>query len=201
MGSMECNRESGKKLAVKYLSGFSSEYMIMKLQHAFDVGEFAYKVAARIKQRHHACHLDAELAGFLGYVHDIGRSRNNHLHELHTIDMLVEEGVDKDIARRAMHSQLVEQYGEKEGNVQKYFPVGIEGMILTYADMVVKTGSPISIEERVADIVEKTRNNTEMGPEMREDIIESTSRAVPRFKRYERIIFLLAGVESAKEFI
>ncbi|HII15438.1 MAG TPA: HD domain-containing protein [Nanoarchaeota archaeon] len=198
---MVYNREAGKKLAVKHLSGFSSEYMMMKLQHSFDVGEFAYKVAARIKKMHPACHVDAELAGFLGYVHDIGRARNNHLHELHTIDMLVEEGIDRDIARMAMHSQLLEQYGEKEGDVQKYLPVGIEGMILTYADMVVKTGSPISIDERVADVAERTRKSRQMNPELIREILESLPRAVRRFKRYERIVFLLAGVGSAKEFI
>jgi len=193
--NMIYDRESGMALAVKYLS---ESRFNNKLLHSFGVGEFAYRVASRILQKHASLtHLDAELAGFLGYVHDIGVSRTPLSHEIPSIEILIEDGVEPSIAKMAMHGQVEEQYGNGDG---RYLPVGIEGMILTYSDMTIHIQSPMSIEERIVDIKKRVSNIKDITPEKKNEILENIDKAYPRYKAYERIIFLISGAESFKDF-
>ena len=182
-------------LAVKYLSDLRFR---RKLLHSFGVGELAYRVAYKILKNHTSLtHLNAELAGFLGYAHDIGVSRSFLQHEIPGIEILKEEGVEPDIARRIMHGQVEEQYGNGDG---RYLPVGIEGMILTYSDMTIHIDKPISIEERIVDIKQRVSRLKDADEARKNDILVNIDKAYPRYKMYERIVFLISGVDSFKDF-
>lgn len=189
------DRNFGRKIALKYLS---EPQFQKKLIHSFGVGEFAFLVASKIVKKHPAIgDLVPERAGFLGYAHDIGVSRNILQHEIPSIEILVEEGVEYEIARRAMHGQMEEQYGNGDG---RYLPVGIEGIILTYSDMTIHTIKPISIEDRIDDIKQRVSSIKGMDAEKKKDIIVNIDKAYPRYKRYERIVFLLSGAGSFSDF-
>lgn len=189
------DRLSGRAIAVKYLSELRFKN---KLLHSFGVGEFACKVTFRIIKTYPSLtHLNPELAGFLGYVHDIGVARQPLQHEIPSIEMLISEGVEHSVAKMAMHGQVEEQYGNGDG---KYLPVGIEGMILTYSDMTVHIQKPMSIEERIVDIKERVSRIKGVPDEKKKDILVNIDKAYPRYKRYEKIIFLLSGAESFRDF-
>lgn len=128
------------------------------------------------------------------------KTKEDEKHEVHTIDILLKEKVNSRVARKAMHGQLVEQFGEKEGNIEQYMPMGIEGMILTYCDMSVRTGEPVTIRERAEEIIERIKAIPTMPEQLKRDIEENMYKALPRFERYERIILALAGIKSVKEF-
>ncbi len=176
------DRESGIRLVGKYLKGWKR-----KTEHSIGVADFAYRVARRVD-------VDPDLMAFLGYVHDIGYSRNFKDHENATIDMLTEEGYPPEIALMTMHGQLYEHTGD-----EKYLPKGIEGMILTYADMSVFT-SPMSLDERRNDIIQRVENAQKMTDLEKEVIIHNLDLAMPRFRVYEETILALAGAESYKDF-
>ena len=108
-----------------------------------------------------------------------------------------EEGVEPDIARRIMHGQVEEQYGNGDG---RYLPVGIEGMILTYSDMTIHIDKPISIEERIVDIKQRVSRLKDADEARKNDILVNIDKAYPRYKMYERIVFLISGVDSFKDF-
>ncbi|MFH1064980.1 MAG: hypothetical protein V1734_00550 [Nanoarchaeota archaeon] len=192
---MNLDKIYGREIARKYLCAKPLE---RKLLHSYCAGQFAYKVALKIlKTNSLPEYLDADLTGFLGCVHDIGVARSQSKHELHTIDMLVEEGIGRDIARRTMHGQMEEQYGDGDG---RYLPVGIEGMILTYADMTILTGNPISMEQRCEEIKQRVSGAKKITPEQKEEIIVNLDKAMPRYKFYERIILRLADANSFRDF-
>ncbi|GEM_PF-2352848 len=195
---MEYNAESGKALMQKYLG--NEQRLAKRLEHSIAVGDFSSKVARQITARNPELGLNADLCEFLGYSHDIGYSKADEKHEIHTIDILRTEGVDFQTARKAMHGQLAEQFGEKEGNIERYLPSGIEGIILTYCDMSVRTGEPMPIRERAAEIIDRVKRNSEMPEQLKKDIEENMHKALPRFERYEQIVLALAGVKSAKDF-
>lgn len=193
---MEYNRENGIKLMEKYLS---RENLWEKLKHSKAMGEFAFKVAMRIKNNSPETEIDPELASFVAYTHDIGSFIDHRKHELHTIDLLVKEGVPENIAWKTMHGTFPETYEEDHVKAEKYLPRGIEGMILSFSDMSIRFGEPMSIDERAMEII--TRMKTLPIEESRRVRIESDiKKAMPRFKRYEKVIYALAGVSSYKEF-
>jgi len=195
---MQTPIQAGKQLAYKYLG--TDPKLARRFEHSIAVGDLMSKVARRIAQRNPELGIDAELCEFIGYTHDIGYSVADEKHEVHTMDILKREYFDPKLARKAMHGQLVEQFGEKEGNIEQYLPSGIEGIILTYCDMSVRTGEPVTIRERAAEIIERVRAIPTMPAELKRDIEENMQKALPRFERYERIVLALAGVESVKEF-
>lgn len=199
------DREFGKALMEKYLSG---EKLERKYQHAERVSEFMFKVASRIKERNPELDIDPEFVGFLGYVHDVGFSVSPRRHEFHTLDILTkEEDIPYDIANRAaMHGQLAEQVGEKE-DFEKYLPIGLEGMILTYADMTINDGDPMAIDDRAAGIIKRVRaldvkaiNVKGIDEKFKTDLIYYLRKALPRFHRYERVVLALAGADSFGDF-
>jgi predicted hydrolase (HD superfamily) len=193
---IEYNAQTGKELMQKYLG---EPKLSKRLEHSLAVGDFSSKVAGKIKQRNPELDFDADLCEFLGYSHDIGYSVKAGKHEVHTIDILQKEGVDPQIAKKAMHGQLIEQFGIKENNVEQYTPSGVEGMILTYCDMSVRSGELVTIRERAEEIVERVKS-IPMPEELKKDIEVNLHKALPRFERYEKIVLALAGVNSAKEF-
>ena len=157
-------------------------------------------MARKIAERNPELNIDVDLCEFLGYVHDIGYSVSAEKHEAYTVDILIRERVDYQIAKKAMHGQLVEQFGEKEGNIKQYEPIGIEGMILTYCDMSVKIGELVTIRERAMEIIERIQTISTISEQLRKDIEENMYKALPRFERYEQVILALAGLNSVKEF-
>lgn len=194
---MKYNAQTGKELMRKYLG---RPELTKRIEHSTAVGVFSSKVARKIAQKNPELHLDTDLCEFLGYIHDIGYSVSDEKHEVYTIDILQKEGVDPQTARKAMHGQLVEQFGEKEGNINQYMPKGIEGIILTYCDMSVGIGEPVTIKERATEIIERIKVNPTMSEQLKKDIEDNMHKALPRFERYEKTILTLAGVQSVKEF-
>ncbi|MBI2045437.1 hypothetical protein HYT23_05235 [Candidatus Pacearchaeota archaeon] len=195
---MEYNAKTGKELMRKYLG--NEPKLAKRLEHSVAVGDFSFKVSRRIAQKNPELSIGVGLCEFLGYCHDIGYSMADGKHEVHTIEILIKEGIDIKIARKAMHGQLAEQFGERERNVEKYLPIGIEGIILTYCDMSVRTGEPITIRERAKEIIERVRAIPTMPEQLKKDIEDNMHKALPRFERYEQIVLSLAGVKSASEF-
>jgi len=182
----------------KYLG--NNPGLAKRLEHSQSVGDFACKVAERVAERNPELGLDAKLIGFLGYVHDIGYSVSDAKHEVHSVNILKKEGVEDAVAGKAMHGQLAEQFGETEGNVAQYLPIGLEGMILTYSDMSVRTGEPVPMVERAAEIIARIKAVPTMPEQLKQDIETNMYKALPRFERYEKIVLALAGVQSAREF-
>ena len=195
---MKYNAQKGKELMQKFLG--NEPRLAKRLEHSLAVGDFSSKVARRIAQRSPELSLDADLCEFLGYSHDIGYSVSDGKHEVYTINLLRGEGVNPQVARKAMHGQLAEQFGEKEGDTKQYMPIGIEGMILTYCDMSVRIGEPVTIRERAAEIIERVKAIQAMPYLLKKDIEENMHKALPRFERYEQAVLALAGIKSAKEF-
>ena len=191
------NNQTGKELMTKYLG--NNPKLAKRLEHSQGVGDLAYKIAQKVSARNPELGLDSELIGFLGYSHDIGYSIADGKHEVHTINLLEKEGYEHAIARKAMHGQLLEQFSENEGNVEKYLPQGIEGMILTYADMSVRSGEPVSIKERASKIIERIKSIPTMSEQLKTEIETNMCKALLRFERYEKVVLALAGVDSAKE--
>lgn len=193
---MGYDRDAGLELMESYLG---ADELATKLEHSQGVGDFAYIVARRISERHPELGLDPELVGYLGYVHDIGYAAGPEKHELASIDLLLEEGVDPAVARMVMHGQLAEQYGEAEGDVEQYLPIGLEGMLLTYADMSVRVGRAIPVRERAAEIEDRV-NGLPIPQDIKDTIIENLHKAMPRFERYEEAMLALAGAGSVDDF-
>lgn len=196
---MAYDRKNGKALMQKYLG---TDKLEQRLEHTQGVADFAFKVATRIQLKNPELpDFDPEFVGFLGFVHDIGYSIAAEKHEVHTINILVDkENIPPRVARFAMHGQLREQYGVKEGILLRYLPYGLEGMVLTYADMSVRIGEPITLKERAKEIIERVKHIATMSEQLKKNIEENMYKALPRFERYEKIVLALAGVNSAKEF-
>jgi hypothetical protein len=194
MSDILYNKFFGRLILNKYIDKKDRRYT-----HSVGVANFSRRVAARIKHRHpEFSFIDPEFSAFLGYVHDIGYSVSPDMHELHTIDLLIKEGMPKDIAIKTSHGQIPEQYGPKDSHFRKYYPSELDGMILTYANMTVSL-HPMYMEERVIDI----RDRVEWSPlskEKKEDIIYGLEKAFPRYLNYEATILSLAGVRNYTHF-
>jgi hypothetical protein len=125
--------------------------------------------------------------GFIGYVHNIGYKINREIHELHTIYLLEnKEHIPPEIAIKTRHGQLVEQYGKEE----EYYPVGLEGIILTYLDIALRDGDRIPLEERATEIEEYIQNG-DYAENVKQDLLMYFRKALPRYQRYEKIITTL----------
>lgn len=183
------NRELGRHLAEKYLKGleiklFASPFPI--LEHAQKVGELCYDYAKKIiaKNPEFNVILDPELVGFLGHVANIGYRIRKEAHELHTIYLLEnKEKIPHDIAIKASHGQLVETLGNNE----EYYPVGIEGILLTYIDIAVRNGPIIAMDERAKEIESQIKGQS-ISEENKKEALANFAKALNRYKRYEKII-------------
>ena len=91
-----------------------------------------------------------------------------------------------DIAIKTKHGHLVEKYGDHE----EYYPVGLEGMILTLIDIAARNGELIPIDEREKQI-EKYLNESDFPEEQKKTFLENFKKAVPRYKKYEQILRIL----------
>lgn len=185
------NRDKGRKLAENYLL---SSNLQNKFTHCVKVGDRAYQTALRIKEKNPGLtDLDPEFVGFLGYVHDIGCFVPGKWdrHELETVRILKEEGITPEIADMAMHGWLYERFDRR----QQYLPVGLEGVILSYADMTVNMTGPVSIEERAQEI-EQRLSTLHLKSALEKEIKRSMCVALPRFKAYERFIQQLQEVQA-----
>lgn len=195
---MKYNAKTGREIMQKYLG--KEPRFAKRLEHSVGVGDFSCKVSRKIAEKNPELSLDVGLCEFLGYTHDIGYSISDGKHEIYTIDILIKEGIPIEIARKTIHGQLVEQFGEKEKDIEKYLPIGVEGIILTYCDMSVRVGEPVTIKERAKEIIERVRTIPTMPEQLKRDIEENMYKALPRFERYERIVLALAGIKNASEF-
>lgn len=184
---------TGEIIMRKYLG---TSDLASRCEHSLSVAKLSYQVAQKIKQRNPELALSPEFVCFLGYVHDIGYAIHFHEHELHTVNILVsQEQIPKEIADMSMHGQLAEQ---RENPY--YLPRGLEGMILTYADMSVRIGEPVSLQMHVKEIRKRVEANKKMSPELKEKGLATLKKAIPRFERYERLILTLAQASSIHDF-
>jgi predicted hydrolase (HD superfamily) len=191
---MQYNREAGMSLLKKYLANDAKKFC-----HSVDVGNCAFMFAEILSQKHPELGIDKDIVGFLGYAHDIGQAKTQAKHEVITIQLLTEEGIPRDIARKTMHGQLYEQFGHEVEDSAIYLPSGVEGKIITVVDMSVdpKDGI-ISIEDRAKRIKAGIMNIPNMPGELKERICACMDAALPRFKEYRDDLFSLMDL-SLKE--
>lgn len=195
---MQYNAQTGKEIMQKYLG--NDPKFETRLKHSEGVGDFMGKVARRIAKKNPELNLDVDLCDFLGYVHDIGYIVDEGLHQLYSIDLLIKEGVEESVAKKTMHGALFEDFEGKDDCASKYLPQGIEGVMLTYADMSVRFGEPMPIKERAAEMFNRIASDKTMPQDVKERIKLSITKAMPRFERYEWVILILAGAGSVGEF-
>lgn len=190
---MKYNRKTGLEILNKYLENNSR-----KFTHSVDVGNCSYMFADILSEKHPELGLDKELVGFLGYTHDIGQSITSAKHELKTIELLIREGVPIEIAIKAMHGQLLEQFAKDPHNIL-YLPVGYEGKILTVADMSVDPRDGIiSVEDRAERIKSWVRANPKMSDTLKDDFCNGMNAALPRFQQYRDELFELMDMSLAE---
>jgi hypothetical protein len=87
------------------------------------------------------------------------------------------------VAERTKHGHLVEKYSESSD----YYPVGVEGMILTYVDILVNNNGNHSVESRISEI-ENYINRSSFTDSEKSSFLENFKKAIPRYTRYEKII-------------
>ncbi len=183
------NREFGKELVEKYLKDCNQKLLASDLslvEHAELCANRCYQLAIRIIEKNPEFKdaLDPELLGFLGYVHNIGYAIQADKHELHTVYILVnKEGFPQSIAEQTKHGHLVEKHPESH----EYYPLGLEGIILTYVDIMVSKNPNISLDERVKEVNDYVSKSS-LSEEKKEDFLRNFNAAVPRYRRYESII-------------
>lgn len=190
---MKYNRKTGLEILKRYLENNSR-----KFAHSVDVGNCSYMFADILSEKHPKLGIDKELVGFLGYTHDIGQSVTSAKHELKTVELLIKEGVPIEIAIKAMHGQLLEQFA-KDSHSTFYSPVGYEGKILTVADMSVDPRDGIiSVEDRAERIKNWVGVNPKMSDTLKDDFCSGMDAALLRFQQYRDELFGLMGMSLAE---
>jgi len=185
---VEYNRALGKMICDKYLQ----DKLILH-QHSYHCGELCYELASKIIARNPEFRneLDPELAGFLGYTHNIGSIITREKHELHTKYLLTKkEGIPDSIAEKTRHGQLVEDYDDLN-----YHPVGLDGILLTYVDIIVRPESPtneiIPMKERIQEMAQFMEQRISVFTDYTDKMIECFEKATSRYLRYEALIHAL----------
>jgi hypothetical protein len=76
---------------------------------------------------------------------------------------------------------------EKYLSSTDYYPVGIEGIILTYVDILVNRNGNHSVASRLSEI-ENYLSKSSFNESDKQDFLENLKNALPRYTRYEKII-------------
>lgn len=180
------DRTFGKNICDKYLK---NEKNLPDLwNHSNQVADLCYNLASTIiaKNGEFKKELNPEFLGFLGYVHNIGIFIKRERHELHTIYLLTKkEEIPDEIAVMTRHGQLVEDY---KGDGEDYLPIGLTGIILTYADISARDGQVLSIQERTNEMIQQMQKKVGLFKDYTPDMIERFKTAIPRYQRYETIL-------------
>jgi fatty-acyl-CoA synthase len=191
---IQYNRKYGKELVDKYLKNSDLDLLasdLKLLDHSYKAGELCYELALQIQTKNpeFARIIDPECVGFLGYVHNIGYSIQNESHELHTVYLLTKkENVPEWIALKTKHGYLVEKYADKVDREWKdYYPVGLEGILLTYIDFSLRKGDIIPVKDRATEILNYIQK-TNKDPKAIANISENLQKALPRYQYYETLI-------------
>lgn len=180
------DRAFGKIICDKYLKIEKNLPDLWK--HSYQVAELCFDLASIIiaKNGEFKKELNPEFLGFLGFVHNIGIFIKREQHELHTIYLLTKkEGIPDDIAIMTRHGQLVEDY---KGDGEDYLPIGLIGIILTYADISAREGPILPIQERTKEMIQQMQKKIGLFKEYTPEMIERFKTAIPRYQRYETII-------------
>jgi hypothetical protein len=182
---VQYNRSLGKTICDRYLSENPQ-----LLAHSYKCGELCYELAMKIlaKNPEFEKELDPETMGFLGYTHNIGTLVSRDKHELHTMYLLTtKEGVPENIAIKTRHGQLVEDYDDP-----KYYPIGLEGILLTYVDVSVRPHHPdgeiLPMKDRVNEMLKLMQTRESVFVKYTDEMVAKFKKAIPRYLRYERII-------------
>ncbi len=185
--SKKIGMEKGRKICKKYLSERPK-----LMEHSIKVAKLCKKLAQEIiiKNPEFENVLEPEILGFLGYVHNIGTFIRRNRHELHTIYLLTnKENIPEKVAVRTRHGQLVEDYEEKK---EDYYPIGLEGIILTYADIIVREDDELlPMEKRLDEMEDLMKKKKSVFGDYNSKMIENFRKAKKRYLRYEKIIHVL----------
>jgi hypothetical protein len=180
------DRAFGKIICDKYLKIEKDLPDLWK--HSYQVAELCYNLASAIiaKNGEFKKELNPEFLSFLGYVHNIGIFIKRERHELHTIYLLTKkEGIPDEIALMTRHGQLAEDYA---GDGEDYLPIGLTGIILTYADISAREGPIITIQDRTQEMIRQMEQKQGLFKDYSSDMIQRFKAAIPRYQRYEAII-------------
>jgi len=168
-----------------------------KIIHCLAVGDLCENLALNIDKHYPEFGLNPEFCKAIGYLHDIGYIESNEDHELASVQILEKNFLENNyydflksnIHWYVMHGHLYEKYNDK-----KYLPKGLEGIILTVADLMTDNDGTyypgISIRvEKVGKYLKDLSKKTEI------DYFGSFNKAVIRFYTYEDLIEHLINIE------
>jgi putative nucleotidyltransferase with HDIG domain len=153
-----------------------------RIRHCEGVAAFAYDLARRIAERHPELALDPLKVKMAALLHDIGREHPGD-HEPASVAILCEEGLG-DLADIVMHGSYYEIMKLRGIDDPSLLPRSLENKIVAYADTRFRL-EPISVEERVAEILQRRADEPEK--------IESLRMALPRYEALEAELLALAG--------
>jgi putative nucleotidyltransferase with HDIG domain len=168
--------ESALKLLHKY--GLKPE----RIRHCQGVADYAATIAGRIHQRHPELPVDPQKVRIAALLHDIGRGQPGN-HETNSVRILQEEGLPE-LAAIVMHGTLYEMNKLRGNDDPAFLPQTLENKLVAYADTRFRL-SPVSLEERIADIKKRRADNPQK--------IAAVEMSVSRMKALEAEILSLAG--------
>jgi putative nucleotidyltransferase with HDIG domain len=151
-----------------------------RIRHSQGVAAFAYDLARRIAERHPELDVDPVKVKIAALLHDIGREHPGD-HEPASVAILRKEGFD-DLAKIVMHGSYYEIMKLRGVDDPSLLPRTVENKIVAFADVRFRL-EPVSLEERVAEILQRRADEPEK--------IESLRTALPRYKALEAELLAL----------
>jgi HD superfamily phosphodiesterase len=166
-----------------------------KIWHSLGVGDLAYDISLGISEVFPELGLNPDFCRFLGYVHDIGYIESPEDHEILSMGVLVDKyDIDEGLVRYVMHGHLAEKYALPDGSLNPdYLPKGLEGIILTYSDLLTdadgKHLANISCRiEAIKPVMAKLTQETGFNHS------EVFNQACKRFLKYESLILSILAM-------
>ena len=142
-----------KKLLEKYVK---DENVI---RHSIAVSDFLCKISLKLKEKNPSLDINLGEMKVIGVLHDIGKIRKNELlHALTGSDILRREGLDK-IATVIQTHSFMKEYAKLKNIKENFEPKTLEEKLLTYADLHIKGDTLVSFDERIKDLLKRSREN------------------------------------------
>jgi len=151
--------EEALKLLKKYFEEGSSTF-----SHSKAVSDFLYEICSKPSKLHPELGIDPEKMRIVGLLHDIGRARcqerDQVLHPFESGKMLREHGLN-DMAKIVERHGIANEIAELRGMRGDFSPRNIEDELLIYADFHFKGDRFVSLQERLRDLKERSKDNPE----------------------------------------
>lgn len=151
----EISYDEAEEFLVKHLAGNKTGYRV--LDHSRVVAVFLYDVCLKLNRLYPEFNIDSDKMKVVGLLHDIGNYKEkNILHVFDGAELLRKEGffnIAKIIETHTIAKELAEDFGI-EGDFE---PRNLEEELLTYADGHVKGDKVVSFEERLCDVIERSK--------------------------------------------